>query len=532
MTDESVKTITEFLKDILPWIVLLVICITQRKSINSIFTRLINFSFKNGDTEVAIHAVEPIENKKEVHIPIPKQSSEDVEDKESTIKKEVLTEEEHLTGSYKALSEGKIEEARLAFEKYATLEKDPLKFSEKKAIYLYFLFESTNDHDIFNQYDRLIESIENEESKYRILEWYSFCFRHISKFDLDVNLWQNSIKKFSKDLYITKSTVNLALSLNKLGDSIKAKDLLIQKLQDASLNEEKYAIYNALSSIEGKIGNKSLELYCKDKAIEFTTNTKSDLFDVAYLASENKYNSLAISNYDSLLKIDTKNANALNNFGVQAQNENFNIIAIENYKKSSENNNTLSMANQGYLLLDAGFIKEAQEIAQEALKKEEVHENIYSLLSAISEKKKEQEKKWHELINNSKNEQQFIRKYVEAYYTNNKHSFNGKWKLSSNKTIDIEVIDNKIDVKWEEIKGGLSNSEIYLTKLLGFVHKSSLKGRYSQSKKDKSTVSSLLALSLDINVEFIGVISNNGYTIELISDNSKEKFNLILTRVS
>lgn len=62
MTDESVKTITEFLKDILPWIVLLVICITQRKSINSIFTRLINFSFKNGDTEVAIHAVEPIEN--------------------------------------------------------------------------------------------------------------------------------------------------------------------------------------------------------------------------------------------------------------------------------------------------------------------------------------------------------------------------------------------------------------------------------------------------------------------------------------
>lgn len=529
MTDKSVITITEFLKDIAPWFVLLVIVITQRKSINSIFTRLINITFKNGDTELAIEAVSPNEEKKEItHKAVLSQSSEDVEDKEITIKKEVLTEEEHLSETYKAFSEGNVEEAKLAFEKYATLEKNSSKFNEKKAIYLYFLFELTNEDDIFNQYDNLVNLATNENSKYKILGWHSFCLRHISKYDLDVELWEKAIENFTESLYITKSKVNLALSLNKLDESIKAKDILIDKLQEVTSNEEKYKIYTALSTIEGTIGNTYLEVYCKDKSLEFTTDTKNDLFDVAYFASDNDYNSLAISSYDSLLKIDSKNSNALNNLGVQAQNAELNIIATEQYKKSSENKNTLSMANQGYLLLKSGFITEAKKIAEEALKQEDVHENIYSLLSDINENKREEEKKWQKIISDSKNEQQFIRKYVEAYYKKNVYSFNGKWHLANGKVIELEVIENRINIEWEETKG-LANSDIYVTKLTGVIHNSSFKGRYLQTKKDKSSVS-LLALSLDDDVECIGVLNNNGNTIELSSHNLKKKFSLKLKK--
>jgi tetratricopeptide (TPR) repeat protein len=522
---------TELLSNNFGYIVIIVFLTTQKKAIASFITRLTKLTFKNGDSELGIEAcVSNNENTKES---LPAQSMEPIIEKDED--KKIISQLESEDGDnfrnmMLAFTNGDIDEAKAEFEKYAIKEEDTTKLAENKAIYLYRLFENVQDNSAIKQLEQLADTVENEESKYKVLLWLSFCFHDSSQYNEDIKLWEKALSLFSIEILITKSTINLSRSLNQTDDAEEAKRILISRLQAVATNDEKSKIYSALSTIELSLNNTKMSIFCKDKSLEYNPNDKDALFNTAYDAGEKDINELSLSNYITLLRIDCDNALALNNLGVQAQEAELKILAVNNYKKSSEYKNTLAMANKGFLLLDAGFLEEAEKIALEAIEMEDTHPNIYSLLTKINDSKKEEETKWNALITDAQKRQKCIRDYTNSYYIQTTHTFHGAWILPNAKTIDISVTDNKLKANWSE-KVGLAGTN-YNIEIIADINNSSFRGQYKKVQEGKNNSQNLLfSLAGDENISCFGIMAEDGKSIQIVAEDFKNKFSLLLKKV-
>ena len=527
---EIVKIITIFLSDNIGYILLFTLLIVCRKAISNLIGRLTNFKWKKGNSEIGVEAVAPqMMNKsssldRAVELP-----GESKEDQERITKEEEVQEQNWFSKMHSAFDNGRIEDAKAAFKEYAFEEKDPIKLEENEAFFLYFLFIKGKDNSAIPQLEKLASSSTNEESKYTILTWLSFCLHDSSQIKAEIDLWKNSIKSFKSDNLTTGATVNLAYALNRDGSASESKKLLTSRLHAISTQEEKSKIFAALSQVEKSLGNNKLSIYCKDKSLEFDPNNRDELFNAAYQASEENVDEISISNYITLLRIDQDNSTALNNLGVRAQEAKLMIKAVEKYKKSSSYNNTLSMANQGYQLLNAGFVEEAETIARKAVQMEAPHENVYSLLSRIGELQKEQDSKWKDLIDNSIARQKFIRNYTEAYYVGMLNNFDGSWDTGNGNIVSITISGNKLQVSWQESIGALTK-DLYKVEISGKITKSSFQGRYKKTKESGHEYAGLLGLSSNKDIACIGILSDDGSSISLVAEDYKNDFSMVLKR--
>jgi tetratricopeptide (TPR) repeat protein len=123
---------------------------------------------------------------------------------------------------HRAFDDGRIEDAEAAFKEYALEEKDPVKLEGNKAFFLYFLFKKGKDNSAITQLENLANTSANEESKYIILTWLSFCLRDSSQIKAEIELWNKAVESFQSDKQVTGATVNLAYALNLDGRSNNA----------------------------------------------------------------------------------------------------------------------------------------------------------------------------------------------------------------------------------------------------------------------------------------------------------------------
>ena len=388
---EITKIITEFLSENMTIFLLFALLIICRGPISDLISRITSFSFKNGDSEIGIKAVSPTDGSSEKVV---KLSNTDEKPTDHTVeaKKEEKGEEAvWISEMHAAFERGDSDTAETAFKKYALEEKDDVKLEENKAAYYFLKFEKGKDNSAIIQLEELARTAKTEESKVNSLEWLSFCLSDSMEYNKQAKLWEKAVAEIKSEPLITRAKVNLAYALNKDNKSDQARKLLISRLFEVE-EDQKSNIYEALSKVEESLGNKAISIYCKDKSLEYDPNNRDELFNSAYAASNENIDDISISNYLKLIRIDGKNSAALNNLGARAQAAGLKIRAIDIYKKAASHKNTLAMANQGYLLLDAGFTEEAEEIANNALESEDTHKNVYSLISAINEKKEEQRK--------------------------------------------------------------------------------------------------------------------------------------------
>jgi len=432
---------------------------------------------------------------------------------------------------HRAFSERRFDDADAIFNEYTVNEKDEIKLVENKALYLYFRFNKAKDNKAIEKLENLACTAKTEESKFSTLIWLSFCLRDSMQYGKEVELWRSVLDEIQSEELKIRTTVNLAYALNKDDKSIEAKKLLVNQLSYAVDDVQKSSLYDALSSIEKTLGNKSLSVYCKDKSLEFDANNRDELFNSAYASSDEDIDEISISNYIKLIQIDSDNSTALNNLGARAQEAGLKIKAVENYKKSSSYNNTLAMANQGYLLLGAGFTDEAEKIAKKALESDDPHKNVHSLIAAIDEKKQEQNAKWDKLREKSLERQKIIRKYTEQYYIGNSESLKGDWLVSNTYPTTITIDKDAINATWSEPVQGLGLvGGSYEAELRGKVSGSTFEGIYTRKKNDNSP-NTLLGLSGNISQSCIGYISEDSNQINLISTKLKDDFSLCFIRV-
>lgn len=528
---EIIKIITGFLSNNFGYILILTLLIICRDAISNLIERLTNFKWKKGDSEIGVEAAAPHPSSEtssslDKAIEPPRKLKED---QEIITKEEEVQEQNWFSKMHSAFDDGRIDDAQAAFKEYALEEKDPVKLEENKAFFLYFLFKKGKDNSAITQLENLANTSANEESKYTILIWLSFCLRDSSQIKAEIELWKKAVESFQFDKQVTCATVNLAHALNLDGRSNDAKNLLTSRLQNVSTQEEKSNIFSALSQVEITLGNNKLSIYCKDKSLEFDPNNRDELFNSAYQASKEDVDEISISNYITLLRLDQGNSTALNNLAVLAQEADLKVKAVEKYKEASDFNSTLAMANQGYLLLNAGFVEEAERIAKKAAQMEAPHKNVYSLLSRIGELQKEQDSKWLDLIDTSKARQKFIRNYANAYYLGKENNFEGQWTTEKGNNINITISGDILQAVWQETMGLLSN-DLYRVEISGKVTMSSFNGRYKKMKENGKVYTGLLGLSSNKDIACIGVLSDDGSTIRLVAEDYKNDFSMLLKR--
>lgn len=518
---EELKIITDFLTNNSISIIFITLIIICRASISNFISRLTSLSFKNGSSSIGMEASKPTDNKNLANEP----ASSD----EQFVTGEIVPQTEvhknmWFSDMHLAFSEGRIDDAERIFKQHWIDEINDTEKLKDEAMYLYFRFEKAKDNSAIDKLKELAKKAETDESRFDCFSWLSFCYRDIMDYSSEVKLWQFALENISSEEITMKIFISLAYALDNDHQSIKSKDMLIEKLKDTNNLNFKGMIYSALSKIEDSLENKQLSVFCKDKSVEFDLYNRADLFDSAYIASEENYNAISISNYVKLVKIDSNNSNAINNLGVIADRMGLQVKAVDNYKLSSSYDNTLSMANQGYLLLNAGFIADAEEIASKALEFDNPHNNIYALITEINKKKELQEKEWSSLKEKSLEKQNLIRQYTEQYYLGSSSDFEGHWSISKNTTIFITVESKKINLNWKEEVGGKYNVE-----LIGEVCGASFKGRFIKKAEKNNT---LLVFNSDVDMLCFGYFHKEKKQFILFSPEIKNDLVITLSKVN
>lgn len=532
---ESVKIITDFLSGTFPiYLILFFLVWKCHPAISNLIQRFTNVIWKTPDSEIGFSAAEPENLIKNSNINPALQPP----DEPKAVIDETHEEVHWHLALITALKEGKIDEAKAVFKKYQIEEKDPKEFIRNKAFYLYYLFSFGKDNSAIEDLETLAAAEKDDEAKSSILFWLSFAYNDGSQTQKTIDLWTNAISEFTSEKHVTTATINLATELNQDDKSNEAKNLIVSRLLTVSEESERAKLYLILAKIEASLGNIDLSVFCKDKALELDPNNREELFRTAYEASKEDIEGLSISNYNTLLKIDPYNSVALNNLAIHAQNMKLHIIAVEKFKESEKFENTLAMANQGFSLLDAGFVVEAEELAKKALKMENPHENIHSLLIKIKKLQTEQDNSWTDKIGLSIEHQKFIRKFTIAYYEGNPFNFSGSWETENGDIVEVTLKENKLDIKWEKflesalamaaLGGARANLGKNVYSISGTLNNLGFRGRYN--KKEERTTKSILAIPTDKVFTCIGVISNKGSIFKIVSEKYSDNFFLTLKK--
>lgn len=463
-----------FLSTNMLYFVILIVVILLRKSLSSFIAKLTSMVYKSKDSELQLSTETRPQAYENELIPFERKQSEKISDSNPDV-----VVDNWKTKVEEAINICDFDLALEVFKEYEYQEKNSEIITKEKAIFLYDIFKGGHQDYALEQLNKLIgDSL--EDTKFEYLFSLSSCYNLMGNYKLSEELWRNNIENFESENLKTFSTIKLCMTLSKQDKIPLAKEIIIEKLKSAVDKKDKYELYISLSELENKSGDSVLSTFCKNKSQEYVFNI-NDLFDSAYSASQNHLVDIAVSNYISILKADSKNAGAMNNLGVEALEKKFLIEAVDNYSLAAELGNTLAMANRGFMLLDAGFHKEAEDLVDIALNSPVVHENIHKLKAKIISSKNESKEKWEELTYKYESRKLLFRTYIEKYYLGSKESLYGEWlNISDDITYSNTIDSEQLCLSWDV------DSRSTSCKIVGVITGSSFRGVYSEERGENN----------------------------------------------
>ncbi|HIE3617310.1 tetratricopeptide repeat protein [Yersinia enterocolitica] len=442
-----------------------------------------------------------------------------------------LTEKFWLAELVEHVENNDLKSAEDVFKKYEATERDKVALFDNKAYYLYYTYTSGVNTNALQELKIHLEGAKNQEEELNALIWYTMCLDFTKQYNKSILLLDEIINNAENEKIKSKAISRITETYILNDETEKAKRLIIKEFNTLQEDISKFRMCISLSKIEDKLDNKVLSSFFLDKALEYDGTDENILFDSAFKAEENSQRALAISNYSTLIELDKTHSSAFNNLAVCAKGEKLDLIANRYYYNAADLNESLSLCNLGYALLEAGFADKAKEMADLALKSPNPHTNAHSLLNSIDEKKREQFKIWEKVKADSNKYQRMIRKYISSYLTPPEYKIQDeKWKLPSGKIVKFEPTNkrNEFNIEWEdEIVG--SNSK-YFSHISIKIKNSSFSGDYLKYSSPPSEKTLLGLTHPTSNYDFYGVLDNN--KIMLFASNHKKDFKFILSRIN
>ncbi|HCT7985327.1 TPA: hypothetical protein OT855_002207 [Serratia liquefaciens] len=370
-----------------------------------------------------------------------------------------------LVDVIESIENGDIKEASAIFERYKEQERDSSELYKNTAYYFEYMYIDGNQSDFIFELEKHISGAKNEQEKITAITSYTRALEVTKQYQKAIDILNEFIINTSSEELKSTALTRISACYISNNEPGKARELILEALSEFHEKNTISSLYINLSKIEESVGNKKISSLCLDKAVELNPTDQEILFDSAFQASENGLSDISICNYSTLIGLNKKHASALNNIAICAENEKLDLVSVKYYKDSAEQNNSLAMVNQGFRLLNAGFSKEAEEIAKKALMQESPHQRAHALLTSIHEKREKQHREWIECKSKATILQQIARKFISAYTRKPKNRIqDSTWMLDNVTTSTINNKDAEIEIKWqEEIQNSTSKYECSLT---------------------------------------------------------------------
>ncbi|HEX5423088.1 MAG TPA: hypothetical protein VFW94_06020 [Candidatus Acidoferrales bacterium] len=255
-----------------------------------------------------------------------------------------------------------------------------------------------------------LENIANSAREDTQVHWYlGEGYEDFGEFEKAARVYECAaklaVKQDSKSLMLGKSAIAY-LKANKKADSHRIASELKTMEADA-------AVVTALRGIADEKNDDQYYFGLTELLLEIQPDNTSVRFDIAYKYSQKNKERLSLFHYLKVPEID-RNPVTWNNLGVQYEVLGIDGLSIDAYKKSKEGGETLAMSNLSNKLLNAGFLKEASDICDEALKIVNYHKNIGGIITRIKELPEKEANKSKELVEKASKYSEFYRNYGRA----------------------------------------------------------------------------------------------------------------------
>lgn len=201
--------------------------------------------------------------------------------------------------------------------------------------------------------------------------------------------------------------------------------------------------------------DKDLLFGLTERLLHLRPDDSESRFALAYNYSQAGQDDISLFHY---LKIpyQERGAGTWNNLGVEF--DRFDLVnnSVKAYRKSEELGETLAMSNLSQKLIKAGFLEEAEEICNRALKIANYHKNVSHAISSIKDLPEEEGKKEKEIVDKAKPLSEFYRDFGDAALKEDAPTHNGSWQGPDCKLrITIEGNQFKAEGSYEQPNFGL-----------------------------------------------------------------------------
>jgi Flp pilus assembly protein TadD len=184
----------------------------------------------------------------------------------------------------------------------------------------------------------------------------------------------------------------------KIGQYEEAGAQLNSLLEEHDSPSQRSDIEEELGNLFEEKGEKGEALQHFEEAVRYNPDKRRLRFRLAYGYSQLDDNKRALYHYKVLNALDPDDATVLNNLGVAYSQLEMPIKAVEYFKKSAEKGETIAMGNLAHLLINSGFIEEAQKWITRAQEHPPVDGRIGTALGRINPAADAEDKKEEKIL--------------------------------------------------------------------------------------------------------------------------------------
>ena len=225
------------------------------------------------------------------------------------------------------------------------------------------------------------------------------------------------------------------------GGQNQEMNIVIKKMKAhaSEVENSENMLIQTLCEIAEIYKDKDLYFGVIEQLLQINPDDNLSRFHLAYKYSQINQDELALFHY---LKIPfmERDASSWNNIGVEFEICEMPNKSVEAFRQSEKIGETLAMSNLANKLIKVGFLEEAEEICNRALKIENYHKNVIDSISKIKAMPEEEEKKENAIRERVRSLSEFYREYGHASLQKDTDNLAGHWQGPS---CDLNVTINE-----------------------------------------------------------------------------------------
>jgi Flp pilus assembly protein TadD len=206
-----------------------------------------------------------------------------------------------------------------------------------------------------------------------------------------------------------------AVEFSKAGHKEKAELLLREQRKSlrTSATQQELHYLARLREIATDADDRYAEVEVLERTIQLSPDDWDARFRLAYAYSELNINDMSLYHYVQI-PYSERSAVTWNNLGVVYQQFTMPAKAVDAYRIACSKGETLAMSNLAYKFMQAGFLKEADDELQRALKIDDFHRNVGEAVSALKDIPEAEKRKLKESLAAVEPKRQFFHDLAAA----------------------------------------------------------------------------------------------------------------------